>query len=87
MHEEVGSKDDEVNALLESIKMYFRLSPTHPKLGRAKMALIVMSMPAYEVCHIHKQKALDFILRHVLLAPRDTLTQWLNTRGLPFVLI
>lgn len=82
----VGKKDEEVNALLARIRQHFTMSPTEPKFGKAKMALMVMSLPATAVCHVHVQRALDFLLQRVMQAPRETLALWLATRGLPLVL-
>lgn len=82
-----GPEDDEINAQLNHLKKNYRLSTTEPKFGKAKMALMVMSMPATVVCHIHVQRALTFLLGDVLQMPPQTLKLWLGTRGLPFVLV
>ena len=82
----MGAKDEEINELLESIKHYFKMSATSPRYGKAKLCLITMSLPAYVLCHIHVQRALRFILMHVLEAPEALMTGWLVARGLPNVL-
>ncbi|KAK7498357.1 hypothetical protein BaRGS_00010311, partial [Batillaria attramentaria] len=84
IHAQYGTDDEEMNELLRRIRLRFKLSPTEPKYGKAKMALIAMSMPATEICHIHIQRALDFILQKVMDAPPETLAVWLATRGLPY---
>ncbi|PVD23901.1 hypothetical protein C0Q70_17176 [Pomacea canaliculata] len=81
-----GKKDVEVNNLLESIKPYFKLSPSNPKFVKAKVALIVMSLPINQICQIHYQRAVTFLLDRVFKAPAGTLGHWLKTRGLPLVL-
>lgn len=81
-----GKKDVEVNNLLESIKPYFKLSPSNPKFVKAKVALIVMSLPINQICQIHYQRAVNFLLDRVFKAPAGTLGHWLKTRGLPLVL-
>ncbi|KAK7498351.1 hypothetical protein BaRGS_00010305 [Batillaria attramentaria] len=86
VHGHFGQHDEEINALLERIRHHFKLSPTEPKYGKAKLALIVMSMPATAICHIHVQRALDFMLQKILRAPQVTLIVWLAVRGLPLVL-
>ncbi|KAK7477961.1 hypothetical protein BaRGS_00030790 [Batillaria attramentaria] len=83
----MGEEDEEVNARLDLIKHHFRLAPKKPIFVRARMALMVMSMPATEICHIHVQRALQFLLEKVLRMPSETLGQWLATRGLPMVLV
>ena len=83
----VGEKDEEINDLLESIKQYFKMSATSPKFGKAKLCLITMSLPAYVLCHIHVQRAIRFILMHVLEAPELLMAGWLVARGLPNVLL
>ncbi|KAK7498352.1 hypothetical protein BaRGS_00010306 [Batillaria attramentaria] len=87
MYERFGKHNEAMNALMDQIRPYFKLSPTEPKLGQAKMALIVMSMPATEICYIHVQRALDFIVQKVMEAPPETLKVWLGTRNLPLVLL
>nr|KAG5710369.1 hypothetical protein BaRGS_009085 [Batillaria attramentaria] len=82
----VGKQDEEINTLFETTKLHYRLSPTHPKLAKAKLALIVMSMPATTVCQVHVQRSLQFLLHHVMGMPADTLTHWLGIRLLPYVL-
>ncbi|KAK7498349.1 hypothetical protein BaRGS_00010303 [Batillaria attramentaria] len=85
--DEYGRTDEDINAILFALKEHVNLSPTNPRLGKAKMALIVMSMPATVVCHIHVQRAIQFLLHNIMQAPPETLSLWLSTRGLPYVLI
>ncbi|KAL8566773.1 hypothetical protein ACOMHN_005724 [Nucella lapillus] len=87
VQEEVGKCDKEVNHLLEKVKHYFKMSPTAPRYVKAKLALVTMSLPAHVLTRIYVQRALRFLICHVLQAPETMLIGWLACRGLPFILL
>ncbi|KAL8591744.1 hypothetical protein ACOMHN_032286 [Nucella lapillus] len=87
VQEKVPKKDAEINWLLEAIKFHFHMSPSTPKMGKAKLALIVMSLPAFVICQVHVQRAVAFVLTQIMDAPLPLLTGWLAARGLLLVLV
>ncbi|XP_041361460.1 uncharacterized protein LOC121377512 [Gigantopelta aegis] len=83
----VGKDDSEVNAQLAKVGGYSAMSPKTVNYCKAKLCLLVMSLPAYELLCISMQLALKFVLEKILLGEAKQLVQWIMLRKLPFVII
>ncbi|XP_076084680.1 uncharacterized protein LOC143055423 isoform X2 [Mytilus galloprovincialis] len=53
-------------------------------LGKAKLCLIVMSMPAHEICTVAFQTAIKFVLERIMLHDLRNLQDWLQLRKVPY---
>ena len=73
----------------EIVDAFRRLSEfydvNYPRMAgaRAKVCLLMQSMPYYDVCRATVQRALDFVLRHVIKSrtPDRDMDKWLEKRS------
>ncbi|KAL5015489.1 hypothetical protein ScPMuIL_009759 [Solemya velum] len=53
--------------------------------AKAKLCLLVMSLPAYEICQVWMQLAVEYVLEVILLGDNDQFKGWLESRKLPYI--
>ncbi|ESO92525.1 hypothetical protein LOTGIDRAFT_232995 [Lottia gigantea] len=87
MFHTMGSDDPEINSTLMKLAKYSQMGPKSIPHSRAKLCLVVMSMPAYDICKISMQLALKFVLDKILKGQADEFFFWLHLRKLPVVLV
>ncbi|XP_067667876.1 uncharacterized protein [Haliotis asinina] len=95
-HMKIAENDPDINEALSKIGRFSQFGAktiVHAKVittlvsHKAKLCLLVMSLPAYEVCKISMQAALKFVMEKILVGQEEVLHHWLNQRRLPWVLV
>lgn len=74
-----------VDDILYKIGGHATLDHNSFTFGKAKLCLIVMSLPAYEICTVAYQTAIKFVLETILMLNLKNLRQWLVQRNIPYI--
>ncbi|XP_052762035.1 uncharacterized protein LOC128204677 [Mya arenaria] len=72
---------------LNKLQRYSRMDNKTVPLPKAKLCLLMMSLPAYDICQIHVQKALKLIFDKILLGQEPNFEEWLNQRKIPYMIV
>ncbi|XP_060555550.1 uncharacterized protein LOC132716321 isoform X1 [Ruditapes philippinarum] len=75
----------EIADMLTKLQIYSHMDNKTLSYSKAKLCLLVMSLPAYDICQIYMQKALKFIFENIMLGQDTQLNEWLNHRKIPNV--
>ncbi|KXJ12382.1 hypothetical protein AC249_AIPGENE10609 [Exaiptasia diaphana] len=76
------NKDKDINHLIEMCYP-FALEDIHSvSFLKAKLCLLIQSMPLYELCSIPMQDSLHFIMTNILEGPSNLLNDWMGHRKL-----
>ncbi|KAK6188296.1 hypothetical protein SNE40_004501 [Patella caerulea] len=81
------AKDADVNGALMQLGRFSQMGVRTVPHCRARLCLLVMSMPAYDLCKISMQLAIRFVLEEILTGQAEEFYHWLHLRKLPLVLI
>ncbi|XP_046547445.1 uncharacterized protein LOC124257439 isoform X2 [Haliotis rubra] len=83
----IAENDPDINEALSKIGRFSQFGAKTVLYAKAKLCLLVMSLPAFEVCKISMQAALKFVMEKILVGQEEVLHHWLNQRRLPWVLV
>lgn len=72
---------------LSKIQTYAHMDSKTVSYAKAKLCLLMMSLPAYDICQIYMQQALKFIFENILLGQEAQFFEWLNHRKIPNMVI
>ncbi|XP_065063923.1 uncharacterized protein LOC135690330 [Rhopilema esculentum] len=74
--------DNEVSSEVKSLLQFTRMEVTTIVHLRAKLCLLVMSLPVYELCRLSMQEALKFFLSSIMEVSEHALEDWMLSRKL-----
>ncbi|XP_046363043.2 uncharacterized protein LOC124139768 [Haliotis rufescens] len=86
-HMKIASNDPDIDEALSKIGRFSQFGVKSILYSKAKLCLLVMSLPAYQVCTISMQAALKFVMEKILVGQEEVLQHWLHQRRLPWVLV
>ncbi|KAK6187661.1 hypothetical protein SNE40_005638 [Patella caerulea] len=86
IHNLVGPEESEINVALAHLGQHSQASVKNIPQTKARLCLIVMSLPAYEICKISTQLAIKFVLEKVFQGPVEEFYHWLSLRKLPLAI-
>ncbi|KAK3087373.1 hypothetical protein FSP39_005161 [Pinctada imbricata] len=86
-HSIVGMYDSEVNEVLKKLAKYSTMDNKTIQFSKAKLCLIVMSLPAYEALTIAMQKAIKYVMENILLGEEKQLLEWFKYRKIPYFIL
>ncbi|XP_055954896.1 uncharacterized protein LOC126810631, partial [Patella vulgata] len=66
IHNLVGPEESEINVALAHLGQHSQASVKNIPQTKARLCLIVMSLPAYDICKISTQLAITFILEKIV---------------------
>jgi len=77
-----NNNDDyqQINSKFQELSKYADIQST-PVL-KAKLCLLVLSLPAYEVCQLPMQDAAKFFAKYVVETPEENIKEWMTSRKL-----
>ncbi|CAC5422717.1 unnamed protein product [Mytilus coruscus] len=78
-----GSGND-VEEIFQKMGRHSMMDGKSVHLGKAKLCLIVMSLPAHEICTVAFQTAIKFVLERIMLHDLRNFTDWLQLRKVPY---
>ncbi|XP_060069978.1 uncharacterized protein LOC132550001 [Ylistrum balloti] len=81
-----GQNDPEINNILNKLSQFSTMDTKTIHHAKAKLCLLVMSLPAYSILKICMQKAIKYVLETILLGDLSMLVDWLSHRKFPMVL-
>ncbi|XP_033727405.1 uncharacterized protein LOC117316751 [Pecten maximus] len=81
-----GQSDPEINNVLNQLSQFSTMDTKTIPHAKAKLCLLVMSLPAYSILKICMQKAIKYILETILLGELSMFIDWLGHRKIPLVL-
>ncbi|KAL4218097.1 hypothetical protein ACF0H5_022833 [Mactra antiquata] len=73
--------------MLTKVQVFAHMDNKTVSYAKPKLCLLMMSLPAYDICQIHTQRALKFIFENILLGQEAQFQEWLNHRKIPYVVI
>lgn len=73
--------------VMTKLQTYAHMDHKTVSYAKAKLCLLTMSLPAYDICHIHMQKAIQFVLENILLGQESQFIEWLDHRKMPYVIV
>lgn len=75
----------EVREVLDKLKQFLTVDNDAIPHVTEKLCLLVMSLPANQLCYQPVIAAIQFVLQHILKVPPNLCSQWLTIRQLPQV--
>ncbi|XP_052086145.1 uncharacterized protein LOC127723537 [Mytilus californianus] len=78
-----GSGND-VEEIFQKMGRHSMMDGKSVHLGKAKLCLIVMSLPAHEICTVAFQTAIKFVLERIMLHDLRNFIEWLQLRKVPY---
>ncbi|XP_062621252.1 uncharacterized protein LOC134282872 [Saccostrea cucullata] len=80
----LGHQDEEINKTLKEIGRYSTIDSKSIPSAKAKLCLLLMSLPANELFTIPVQRGLKFVLEVIFQAEDHLLGEWLQHRKVPY---
>ncbi|XP_061187152.1 uncharacterized protein LOC133195281 [Saccostrea echinata] len=80
----LGHQDEEINKTLQEIGRYSTIDSKSIPSAKAKLCLLLMSLPASELFTIPVQRGLKFVLEVIFQAEDHLLGEWLQHRKVPY---
>ncbi|XP_064597722.1 uncharacterized protein LOC135464154 isoform X2 [Liolophura sinensis] len=79
--------DEDIQNMIRKMGRFSQMDSKTVLQAKAKLCMLMMSLPAYEICRVTVQQAFRFVLEEILLGNLAQFERWLRTRKLPMVLI
>ncbi|XP_078333115.1 uncharacterized protein LOC111120117 [Crassostrea virginica] len=80
----IGYCDEDINKTLQKIGRYSTIDSKTIPSAKAKLCLLLMSLPAYEMFTIPIQRALKFVLEVIFQGEDHLLGEWFQHRKIPY---
>lgn len=81
-----GQCDPDINNVLNKLSQFSTMDTKTITHAKAKLCLLVMSLPAYDILKICMQQAMKYVLETILLGELSMLVDWLGHRKIPLIL-
>ncbi|XP_052249170.1 uncharacterized protein LOC127856981 isoform X2 [Dreissena polymorpha] len=70
---------------LTKLQTYAHMDNKTVPFAKSKLCLLMMSLPAYDICQIHMQRALKMVFEEILLGQEVQFDEWLALRKIPYM--